>query len=366
MRIAIDGHSIGTKTGGNEVYTENLITYLSKIDKRNEYIIYINPDINLNLPGNFKIKKIPTKNRYLRQLYLFRLLKNDSPDIYHSQYFLPLLCPCNSVITVHDVSFIGHPEWWTTKERFIFSFLNNSIKNAEKIIAVSNWTKMEIIRHFNIDENKISVIYNGVCEVFNPDIDKALIYRIKSRYSLPDKYIVYVGRFNVRKNISTLIKAFSIFKGYHKNDIKLVLVGKEEWKTEDITRLIYKLNLQNEVISTGYIPNSDLPVIYNSAKIFVFPSLYEGFGLPPLEAMASGVPTITSDIPIFSELFGNVTINVPPLDINEMAKAMEKLIIDTSFREDLIQKGLEIAKKFKWDKTAEETIELYKDIIRDT
>jgi len=364
MRIAIDAHSLDTQSGGNEVYTENLINSLSQLDKENEYLIYTNPKIRLNLPINYKIIKIHTKNRLMRSLYLSNRVKKDSPDIYHGQYFLPLFCNCHSVITIHDVSFRSHPEWFTNQEKIIFKFVNNSLKKSKRIIAVSNFTKGEILRFFDINENKISVIYNGVSDIFRPNIDDTKISKVKAKYSLPDNFILYVGRFNVRKNISTLVKAFSIFKKQNKSDFKLILVGKYDWKSENLKRLIIKLYLSDEIKFINYLPYVELPLIYNAAKLFVFTSFYEGFGLPPLEAMACGIPTITSDIPVFCELIEDANIKVNPYDTEGLAKVMGKLTFDEHLRKHMVSKGLEIANRYRWKNTARETLNIYKELIK--
>ncbi|MBU1006042.1 MAG: glycosyltransferase family 4 protein [Candidatus Omnitrophica bacterium] len=363
MRIAIDGHSIGTNTGGNEVYIRNLLETLSHLDTHNEYIIYVNPGISLDgLPPNYKTISI-TSNRLFRPVHLSFRLKKDTPDIYHGQYFLPPLCNTASAVTVHDTSPISNPEWFTKKERLIFKFLGNSIKKADKIITVSEFSKHELLEHFMVDQKKISVIYNGVNEIFKPDTEKIFSAGIKTKYSLPDDYILCVSRFNSRKNISLLIKAFSIFKKNNKNNIKLILVGANDGKSENLKALADSLCITSEVIFPGYIAYSDLPAIYASAALFVFPSFYEGFGIPPLEAMACGIPVIVSDIPVFSELLGDSAIKIDPHSEENLASAMEKVIFDGNLRENLINRGIKTAEKFKWQKTAEKTLELYKEII---
>jgi glycosyltransferase involved in cell wall biosynthesis len=363
MKIAIDAHSLGTGSGGNEIYTENLINALSQIDKENEYTIYTNPDTILTLPANYKIIKIKTKNRWLRPLYLKYLIEKNSPDVYHSQYFLPLSCNRASIITIHDASFLTHPEWFTNREKFIFNFLNNSIKKSKKIIAVSGFLKSELLKFFDIEKYKIDVIYNGVSEIFKPDISDSLISKIKLKYSLPDNYILYVGRFNVRKNISILIKAFSFFKRRNKIDFKLVLVGKKDWKSQNLKKLVSKLNLSDKVKFIDYLPYSDLPAIYKNAKLFVFPSFYESFGLPPLEAMACGIPCITANTSAFPEITQDATLKINPNDAEELAAAIERLIFDQSLINSYIAKGLELTKQFTWAKTAKKTLDTYREAM---
>ncbi|MFA5410932.1 MAG: glycosyltransferase family 1 protein [Candidatus Omnitrophota bacterium] len=365
MRIAIDAHSLGTNSGGNEVYIRNLIGALSEIDRENEYVIYANPDAALDLPPNYKIMKIKTRNRWLRPLFLKSLVLKNSPDIYHSQHFLPPLLGCPSVVTIHDISFLAHPEWFTGREKFIFKFFNNSIKKAKKIITVSAFSKNELLKleYFNTRKDKIHAIYCGVSGIFNPNIPGSIIYKVKLKYSLPDNYILYVGRFNVRKNIPALVRAFSFFKRQDKTGFKLVLVGRRDWKSENLTELVHKLGLSDEVKFVDYLPYTDLPALYNAARLFVFPSFYEGFGLPPLEAMACGIPVITSHTSAFPEVLADAAMKIDPYDTKKIAEAMEKLLSDNALREKMIFKGLEQARKFNWINTAQKTLEVYKEAL---
>lgn len=361
MRIAIDAHSLGTKSAGKETYIQNLLDALSRIDKENEYLIYTSADAVLNFPSNYKVIKIKTKNRWLRLLYLRSSLKKNSPDIYHCQYFLPPFFDSPSVITIHDTSFLTHPECFTNREKLIFKFLNNSIRRAKKIITISNFSKNELLKYFKIPREKIDIISLAANEIFKPDIHHSAIHKIKLKYSLPDNYILYVGRFTIWKNIPVLIKAFSFFKKQDKAGFKLVLAGKNDRKSKDLKRLVSELNLWEEVKFIDYLYGADLSAVYNAAKLFVFPSFYEGFGMPPLEAMACGIPVITSNASVFPEVLGDAATMIDPYDAEGLAKAMEKLLSDNALREKMILKGLEQAKKFSWINTAQKTLAAYKE-----
>jgi glycosyltransferase involved in cell wall biosynthesis len=363
MLIAINAHSIGTNNGGNQTYTENLIYALSKIDKKNEYIIYTNPGVTLELPSNYKITPLNIKNRWLRNMALVQRLKKDAPNIYHGQYFLLPLCKCNSIITVHDISFLSNPEWFTSKEKLMFKFFNASIKKAKKIIAVSDFTKQELIKYCGIVAKKISVIHNGVANIFKSSHDGDTLSKIKTKYSLPSDYLLYVGRINIRKNLSNLIEAFYIFKKNDPSNFKLVIAGNKEWGNKKLENTIYRLNLNNEVIFTGYVSHSDLPAIYKAAGLFIFPSFYEGFGLPVLEAMACGTPCITSNTSAFMEIASDASLKINPYNIKEMAEAMQRLIRDQNLRNALIEKGLKQIEKFDWLDTAQKTLNIYKEIV---
>lgn len=219
---------------------------------------------------------------------------------------------------------------------------------------------MDIIRYFKIPENKIKVIYLGVDEDYKP-LSETEIRKVRQKYHLNYPFILYVGSLISHKNIPTLIKAFYKLKKYGLPH-KLVITGKRGWKYKNIFEIISKLNLQKDVVFTGYVQREDLPALYNAADLFVYPSLYEGFGLPPLEAMACGTPVITSNTSSLPEVVGNAGIMVDPYDIDGLAKAMYEVLTNEGLRAELRKRGLERAKMFSWKKTAEETLNVYKGI----
>ncbi|AXI24805.1 glycosyl transferase family 1 [Methanofervidicoccus sp. A16] len=248
------------------------------------------------------------------------------------------------------------------------SFIKYSLKGMKKsdrIITISKHVKNDLVRHFSISEEKINVIYLGVNEHYKP-IPENEIEKIKYKYNLKFPFILYVGSEQPRKNFPTLIKAFYKLKTkYGFNNIKLVKAGNPQiskYKRKHIMKLIDKLNLQKDIIFTGYVPEEDLPALYNAADLFVYPSIYEGFGLPPLEAMACGTPVITSNTSSLPEVVGDAGIMVDPYDVDGLSKAMYEVLTNDGLREELRKKGLERAKLFSWKECAEEHLKVYEEV----
>ena len=237
------------------------------------------------------------------------------------------------------------------------------LKRSDKIIAVSYSTKQDLMNYFKISDNKIKVIYEAADQIFQP-LSSEKVQHFKDKYDLNYQYILYVGTLEPRKNIPLIIKAFYILnkEGFQH---KLVIAGKKGWKYKTIYQLIDKLNLQKEVIFIGFIPDNDLPALYNAANLFVYPSLYEGFGLPPLEAMSCGCPVITSNISSLPEVVGDAGIMIDPYSVDELYEAMHKVLINEIVRKDMIKKGLERSQMFSWTKTAEETLKIYKEALNE-
>lgn len=368
MKIGIISSQMNqTHTGiGNYIY--NVVNELNNLNTDNE--IYL---INYKYDPNFCNEQIILSNpfpyfkAYLWHIYLVIVLRHQKLDIIHNPAQVPTLFKIwqKSVITVHDITPFLYPE----KHPFSRSFVNRlffpiTLKFANKIIAVSENTKKDLISYFGTPENKIKVIPNGVDKSFQlldyEDIDK-----VKNKYSLRFPFILYVGTLEPRKNIPSLIMAFNKLKE-KKITHRLVIAGKKGWKYKDIFKIISKLNLQNDIIFTGYVSDEDLPGLYNAADLFVYPSIYEGFGLPPLEAMACGTPVITSNTSSLPEVVGNAGIMIDPLDIESFAESMYKVISNEDLKIKMRKKGLERAKLFSWEKCAKEVMDTYQKIYNET
>ena len=261
------------------------------------------------------------------------------------------------IVTCHDIIPLI---FYNNIKKLKFRYAVSGIKNADKIIADSYNTKQDIISYFKIPDEKIKIIPLAADKIFQP-LDEVIISKIKQKYNFDFPLILYVGTLEPRKNIPTLIKAFCKLKKEGLPHILLV-TGKKDGKYKKIFEMVKKLNLQKDVIFTGYIPREDLPTIYNAVDLFVYPSLYEGFSLPPLEAMACGTPVITSNTSSLPEVVGDAGIMVNPYEIDGLAKAMYEVLTDCGLREDMIKKGLKRAKMFSWERTAKETLEVYQEV----
>ncbi len=368
MRIGIDVSFVTADRVGVDQYLYNLLKNLAKIDTDNSYFLYANKDLPeefTNFGRNFRT--VISRNRILPrilwvQFVLPGLLKRDGIELLHAPcYVAPARMPCPLVITFHDMVSWLFPQKFRIKHRIVYSlFVPSFAKKADGLIAVSGCTKKDLIRLFRVPEEKVTVIYEGANELFKPVDDKTLLENIREKYSLPEKYILYVGMLEPRKNVPVLIRAFKQLKDLTGVEHKLVIAGKKGWMFNEIFNTVQLLKLEDEVIFTGYIADKELPLVYGASKLFVYPSTYEGFGLPPLEAMACGVPVIASDVSSIPEITGDAAELVNPGNADELSRAMSKIISDKSLQESMKKKGLERAGMFSWEKTASQTLEVYK------
>ncbi len=370
MKIGIISERLNRPLTGVGTYTQHLIKELSKICSKNEiYLVDYSDyklfeDLNKIIIASW-IKYLPMKS-YCWHLYSqFKLSNNNHDlDIIHSPENASLFVKLKDqkkIITTYDLIPKFYPDTIDHITLFRFKYLfPRTLKTADKIIAISNSTKKDLIDYFNIPEGKIKVILLAADEKFKP-LNKDETEEIKRRYNLNFPFILYVGNLAKHKNIPALIKAF--YKITKKGiSHKLVITGKRGCKYKEIFETIDKLNLQDDVMFTGYVSDEDLPALYNAAELFVYPSLYEGFGLPPLEAMACGTPVITSNTSSLPEVVGDAGIMVDPHDVDELADTMYDVLTNDGLKEDLIKKGLERAKMFSWEKCALETLKVYKEL----
>jgi glycosyltransferase involved in cell wall biosynthesis len=379
MKVGIISCFVDRQRTGIGNYTYDLIKNLIKIGKadnlylihykRSKDEIYIKthdliipiPEILLHIP------KIPG---LISMFSLPYIIKKSKIDILHfpahwgaqiMSFFLNL--KVKKILTIHDLTPLLYPHTHMKHSVIIWNSTLKLIKNKiDIIIADSQNTKNDCIKYLNIFEKKIKIIYSAADEIYQPINNKREIKEeIYKKYNVEIPFILYVGTLEKRKNIPTLIKAFYKLK---KMNIphKLVIVGGRGWLYDDIFKTVEALKLQKDVIFTGYVPKEDLVKFYNLADLFVYPSLYEGFGLPPLEAMACGCAVITSNTSSLPEVVGDAGILVDPYNVEELAKIMYEVLTNEGLRKELSKKGLERAKLFNWRKTAEETWKVYEEV----
>jgi glycosyltransferase involved in cell wall biosynthesis len=367
MDIGIISEVLGNIRTGIGTYTYHLIDELNK----NKYIndrIFLITDSHQKFFDNEEIilpKNTPILKTYPWYLEIPRRLKKADIDIIHNPTQIPTFSRFTkkNIVTVHDITpFLNPNEHPFGVSLYNSIFFPKTLTYADSIIAVSNNTKSDIMHHFGIPEDKITVIYHGIDKQFRPQ-NKLDIISLREKLGISDPYILYVGTLEPRKNITFLLKAFFQFNKTHKN-YKLVITGSKGWKYANIFKMVRDLQLDKEVLFTGYLEYSDLPALYSGASIFVYPSLYEGFGLPPLEAMACGCPVITSNISSLPEIVGDAGVLINPNDILQLVENLEKILVDEELRTELIQKGLERSKLFTWKKCAVSTYEIYEAVYQ--
>lgn len=292
----------------------------------------------------------------------------DPLDIYFSPYVsgIPKKGFGKMVVSCHDLVFLRFPLHRGQKlSKYYLKRHRIAVKGCAKIIAVSDSTKKDLQNFLDVPPAKIKVIYEAADERFRPFKNQKKINKVISRYFNPDfRYILSVGTLEPRKNLSKLVEAFSMLPHQVLRDYRLVLVGAEGWNNSTLGRTINNLNLKEKVLLGGFVEDEDLPYIYNGASIFVYPSLYEGFGLPPLEALACGIPVITSNLSSLPEIMGKAALLVDPGNEMEIAKTIRKLIFQPKLAKKLASKGPEQAQKFSWEKAAEETLKLFEEVYK--
>jgi glycosyltransferase involved in cell wall biosynthesis len=374
-KIGIDIRPIGKKRTGDEVYFFGLVKNLALQDKENEYSLYtdrdpeIDVDLNeeikkLSLGENFKVIFVKKTNRFCWNFwYLPMFLRKNPVDIFHTQYIAPFWISkkVKLILTIHDISFNFFPEYIKKIDLFFLkTLIPRSIQRANKIVTVSESEKKNIIDFYKIPEEKVDYAYNGVdSERFSQRYSEEEKKKICAKYDLPRKFILYIGTLQPRKNIPILIEALKNL------DVKLVLAGNRKAHNFDqkIDRTIEKHNLNDKVVFPGWIDEEDKVALLQSADCFVFPSVYEGFGIPVVEAMAAGIPVVCSEIPVLREIAQGAAFFCDPKNSGDFTKNIRKVLTDENLRRNLVEKGKNITQELTWKKTAKKTLDIYKSLI---
>lgn len=380
MRIGIDIRPM-TAAGlgrGVSTYTTNLVKSLLTLAQEDHFCLFIAknqsvPDIlqQLSSPDHVTIVRLqrPTRNIFLwDQLFWYALLKKERIDVFHSpMYGVPLLCPCPKILTIHDLTPLIFPEAITKfRHKAVFRFNFFTSKYADRIITPSQHSKRDLMDYLNIPERAISVTLEGVTEQYKVMRNRQDLDQIKTRYHISGKYLLYVGGFDKNKNLNTLVKAFHLLlqKNILKNNLFLVFVGTLTQDAFFLREFVKTCKLENRVIFTNFVPEEELIRLYNGAEIFILPSLSEGFGLPPLEAMACGVPVITSNAASLPEIVGDAGIQVDPHSPEEFCQTIIEVLTNQGLREEMQRKGIERAQLFSWEKAARKTLQIYQEVFR--
>ena len=381
MKIGIEGQRLfRKKKHGMDMVALELIRNLQKIDHENEYFIFVKPDEDdtvLQETSNFKIIKLEGGSYpQWEQLALPKAAREAGCEILHcTSNTAPVNCQIPLVVTLHDIIYMESSYLRiltgsaTSYQKFGNAYrklvIPRIIKKSSKIITVSHFEKNRIGEFFGMKgDSRLTAVYNGVSEHFKPVTDQTEIIRVKEKYHLPDHFFFFLGNTDPKKNTKGTLKAFSDFIKQTGSDHKLVMLDYDRSELEKILDEIGDKSIINRIVLTGYVVNTDLPAIYCQCIIFLYPSLRESFGIPMLEAMACGVPVITSNTSSMPEIAGDAALIIDPYKPEEITLAMINLVSNSEFRSNLIWKGIQRSKLFTWRKMAEEVLALYSEIIK--
>jgi glycosyltransferase involved in cell wall biosynthesis len=368
MKIGIDVHSLGSGRGGNETYYRYLVGGLAAIDRHNEYVLLGTAKGLAHLPeiagANFHWQTIASRTPYTRIPFgLPSSIRHEHVDLFHAQFILPPFLKCKTVVAIFDITYEHFPESFPAYQRMWSKVLiRASARRADHILTLSEHSKQDIARTYGIREDKITVTPLGASEEFFPRDRNAAKELAARNYGIQGNFILYLGRLQARKNLLRLVEAYVTLRraGFPH---KLVLAGKPDFLFQPVLSRIRELRLEQDVLMPGYVHGGDIPFLYSAADLFVFPSLYEGFGLPVIEAMACGVPVITSRGSALEEVAGSAALLVDPCDQVSLSRTMQSALSDSTLRQHLHRAGLQRSAEFSREETARKTIAAYEAVL---
>jgi len=373
MRIGLDALLLDRYDSGVEIYIRGLVRALARLDREHEFVVYLArdarpPDVEGNPRFTFRRAPFRGRSRALRILWeqgrLPRALVRDGIDVFHALgYVMPVRSSVPTVVTMHDVIALKHPELCKPSNAAHYRLmLPRAASRAQRIVASSEATKADIVSLLGAPAEKVTVVYPGLDEAFlaNDGRDD----EVRSKHHLPEQYILFVGNIEPKKNLTALLTAYDFLRTQRAVDMPLVLVGRKAWKYGPVFDAIRSYGMNDRVLLRGYVEREDLPGIYRMAAVFVFPSLVEGFGLPLLEAMASGVPVVASNAPAVPEAVGDAALTVPPDDGLLLGRTVCKVLQNSFLRSRLIERGRERVQRFSWRDTARKMLAVYADLRR--
>jgi glycosyltransferase involved in cell wall biosynthesis len=369
VRIGIDArklHDFGIGT-----YIRNLLRQLARLDQQTEFVLLSRSgdrEALAALGENFRpVVERAGNYSIAEQLAIPLALKREGVTLFHApHYVLPPLVPCRSVVTIHDCIHLMFPQYLPNRLalRYARASMALASKRATRVMTVSESSKRDLLRFFDIDPAKIVVIPNAYDERFGIEPREEDVVRVSERYQLHDEFVLYAGNVKPHKNLERLIDAFDLVRKRGLDHLKLVLIGDEISKYAALRRAVHQHQLHKYVRFIGYLPEETLAVMYRLAAVFVFPSLYEGFGLPPLEAMASGTPVVISNASSLPEVAGDAAVLVDPYDPQSIADGIYRVLTDEGLRRELRRRGLPPPRQFSWDQSVRRVREIYAEAAR--
>jgi glycosyltransferase involved in cell wall biosynthesis len=373
LHIAIDAHSVGTGLAGNETYAANLVEALAEVGAEHRYTVYVTrPEAERRFAGRWphvQVRKTLPHTPLVRiPVTLSAELRRRPVDLLHVQYTAPPFAPCPVVVTIHDLSFEHLPETFKRRSRVQLRLtVRRTARAAAHVIAPSEYTRQDLIKSYGLDPERVSVVPLAAAPHFRPVEDAAELARVRARYHIGGEYVLAVGSIQPRKNLARLVRAYADLRRARgrSNLPQLVLVGRQAWLYGETLRAVEESGARDSIILTGYVSEGDLPALYTGALCFVYPSFFEGFGLPPLEAMRCGAPVLAGDLTSLPEVVGDAGLLVDPLDTGALARALGRLVDDAALRADLRERGLDRARSFDWRHTARMTLQVYRRVTGD-
>jgi glycosyltransferase involved in cell wall biosynthesis len=368
MRIGFASEWIGERVGGVERYAADLIRGLVRVDPHNHYAIFTTRrGAHFQVAdggGRVTVRPTAISSRwYYVPVGLPLGLLQHPVDLLHATFTVVPWCPTRRIVlTVHDVGPDVHPEFFPAGVRYRFRWLvKHGLARATRVIVPSLATKEELLEHYPVEAAKVIVIPEGINGTFERHGPEPNPHEEIGR-NIPQEFILCVGRFHARKNLVRLLQSFAIVKKRRRTSVKLVMAGSDMWHKRQVTDVIHELALDRDVVCPGYVSDAALDVLYRRAMVFAFPSLHEGFGIPPLEAMARGLPVMASNLSVMPEVLGDAALLVDPYSVEDMADGLEKLLYDTELRQRLIQRGKKRSAQYDWDSVARRTLNVYEEV----
>jgi glycosyltransferase involved in cell wall biosynthesis len=365
MRFAIDAHTIGRHLTGNEVYVRNLLENYARLDREAQFYAYVCSEYAASeVPNRFE-KRSVSANPFVRLgMDLTRRVLIDKPSLLHVQYTAPIYCPSPFVVSVHDVSYLEKPEYFTAPRRLqLQATVANTVRRAARVLTVSEFSRQRIMAAYDVPAERIEVIYNAVSPHFRPVQPKVAFNTVSEKFGVQWPYVLSVGDLQPRKNQIGLIAAFEeLIEKHPQLPHHLVLVGKPTWFAPKVYQAAKRSAISNRIHFTDFVNDEDLLHLYNAAELVVYPSFYEGFGLPILEAQACGRAVACSNTSAMPEVADKAALLFDPNSRGELLRAMRDLLLDTELRQRMERMGLKNASRFSWEKAARQTLEVYYEV----
>ncbi len=367
MRIGVDAHAIGRHLTGNEVYVRSLLNAFAAQDRNCEIVAYVSArESRASIPAGIRTRRVAL-NPFARLGYdLSMKLRQDRPDLLHVQYTAPVGCPVPVVVTVHDVSFLEHPEYFTRGRAWQLKMtVGRTVRRAARILTGTEVARASILKVYgDLEEDKVVVVPYAAASEFRPVSREAAARAVEERHGLGGPFILSVGDIQPRKNQIGLIQAFAkLVKGYPQLKHQLVLVGKPTWFAAKVAEAARESGVGERIRFLGFVQDAELLPLYNACDVFVFPSFYEGFGLPVLEAMACGRAVVCSEASALPEVVDGAALLFDPYGVEEMVRAIADILVDGELRGRMERLGLQRAAQFSWQKTASRTLEVFHEVM---